>query len=92
MIYLVYAVTLLVNLMINMCWLFVNGFYLYADSFYIVIAAIELIIFGIGTGRTLKINARKRNVSLHLDNIGSINNYWCGIVSGDDIASKGTRK
>lgn len=91
-VYLVYAITLLVNLMINMLWLFVSGFYIYADSFYIVIAAIELIIFGIGTDRTLKIKSRKRNVSFHLGNLGSINNYWCGLVSGDDTVSKGAKK
>lgn len=88
--YLVYAAALLVNLMINILWLFVGDFY--ADNFYLVIAAVELVIFGIGTIRTIKIKTRDRHATFNIGDFGSINNCWSGDDSSDTAISEGARK
>lgn len=91
-VYFIYALILLVNLVVNVFWLFIVGFEQIADIIYLTIAIMELIIFCVGADMTRKLNSWNRNVTFNIGNIGSINNYWCGLISGDDTISKGAGK
>lgn len=90
--YLIYSLILLANLVVDFLWMFANDFYIIADPIYLTIATMELIIFGVGTRKTLKIKSRKPHVTFHLDNTGGLNSYWYSPISGDNTIQKGSRK
>lgn len=90
--YLIYSLILLGNLVVNFLWMFANDFYMIADPIYLTIATMELIIFGVGTRKTLKIKSRKPHVTFHLDNTGGLDSYRHRAISGDNAISKGARK
>jgi len=73
--YLIYSLILLANLVVDCLWMFVKGFYLHTDPIYLTIAAMELLIFGARIMKTLKIKSRTVNVTFHPDNHGGLNNY-----------------
>jgi len=90
--YLIYSLILLGNLVVDFLWMFANDFYMIVDPIYLTIATMELIIFGVGIRKTLKIKSRKPHVTFHLDNTGGLNSHRHRAISGNNAISKGARK